>query len=351
MLIEEAGPGARIDMEILPHVLVTGGNGLIGGWLTAHLLNIGHTVTVLDIASLEEGSLPGLGVTGNPRLTYVQGSVTSGAVWARLPKTFQYAVHCAALLGIERVPRHQIETLDSSIAGTRACLDFARELQGLERFLYFSSSEIYGIYAKDNGEREAAVIETEGGRWCYASAKLSAEFYVKAFAERYGFPFTIVRPFNVYGPAPTSSVALTAMVRRAVAGETIFVSGTGGQTRSWCHIQDFEEGLVPCLFDAAARNETFNLGNDTTEISIIDLARMIIGKMSPRSSSRIEIQGNAGHDVLNRQAKPKKSKRIAGVCSPDSFGGGDQPIWIRLGGPWGGAGHKADCPMKRVVLL
>ena len=78
-----------------------------------------------------------------------------------------------------------------------------------------------------------------------------------------GLHFTIVRPFNVYGPAPTSTMTLTAMVRRAVAGETIFVSGTGGQTRSWCHIQDFEEGLVRCLFDAAAPNETFNLGNNT----------------------------------------------------------------------------------------
>ncbi len=322
-------------METLPHILVTGGNGLIGGSLTAHLLDRGHPVTVLDTAALEEGSLPGFGAAGNPRLTYIQGAVTDGAVWPRLPKTFQYVVHCAALLGIERVPREQIETLDISIGGTRACLDFASQLPKLERFLYFSTSEIYGVYAQGLDEREPAVIQTEGERWCYASAKLSAEFYVKAFARRYGFPFAIVRPFNVYGPvlgpAPASAVALTAMVKRAVANETIFVSGTGSQTRSWCHIQDFIEGLKSCLFWDSARNQTFNIGNDTTEISIIELAKMII-EIS-RSSSRIEVRGDSRHDVLTRRPNIKKAKELLGYAPGISLAEGIADIvrWARPG--------------------
>ena len=318
-------------MEILPHVLVTGGNGLIGGHLTAHLLERGHAVTVLDMAPLEEGSLPRLGAAGNPRLTYIQGAVTDACVWARLPKTFQYVVHCAALLGIERVPRHQIETLDISIAGTRACLDFASGLPNLERFAYFSTSEIYGVHARDHDEQEPAVILTGSGRWCYASAKLSAEFYVKAFAERFGFPYVIVRPFNVYGPAPTSCIALTAMVRRAVANETLFISGTGEQTRSWCHIKDFVEGVVACVFFDSARNQTFNIGNDTTEISLIDLARMIV-EIS-QSSSSIEVQGNSRHDVLNRRPNLKKAKKLLGYAPRIGLAEGiaDMVRWARAG--------------------
>jgi nucleoside-diphosphate-sugar epimerase len=295
-------------METLPHILVTGGNGLIGGFLTAILLERGHAVTVLDTAPFEEGSLPGLGAAGNPRLTYVQGSVTDACIWPQLPRTFQYMVHCAALLGIERVPRYQIETLDSSIAGTRACLDFASGLRNLERLVYLSTSEIYGIHSRDHDENEPAVILTDSGRWCYASAKLSAEFYVKAFAERFGFQYTIVRPFNVYGPAPTSSIALPVMVRRAVANETIFVSGTGNQTRSWCHIQDFVEGLTGCMFFEPARNETINLGNETTEISLIELARMIT-RIS-QSSSRIEVQGDVRPDVLARRPNLQRAKEL-----------------------------------------
>ncbi len=299
-------------METLPHVLITGGNGLIGGNLAAQLLESGHAVTVLDTAAIEEGSLPGLGAAGNPRLTYVQGSVTDACVWARLPRTFQYAVHCAALLGIERVPRYQIETLDTSIAGTRACLDFASGLRNLKRLVYLSTSEIYGIHSRDHGEHEPAVILTEGGRWCYASAKLSAEFYVKAFAERFGFEYTIVRPFNVYGPAPTSTVALSAMVKRAVAGETIYISGTGMQTRSWCHIQDFMQSLIACVFFDSAQNEIFNIGNDKTEVSLNDLAKMIVEISG--SSSSIELQGGSRPDVLHRRPDIKKAKKLLGYA-------------------------------------
>lgn len=299
-------------METLPHVLITGGNGLIGGNLAAQLLESGHAVTVLDAAAIEEGSLPRLGAAGNPRLTYVQGSVTDACIWPRLPRTFQYIVHCAALLGIERVPRYQIETLDSSIGGTRACLDFASGLRNLKRLVYLSTSEIYGIHSRDHGEHEPAVILTESGRWCYASAKLSAEFYVKAFAERFGFEYTIVRPFNVYGPAPTSAIALSAMVQRAVAGETIYVSGTGMQTRSWCHIQDFIQGLIACVFFDSAQNETFNIGNDKTEVSLNDLAKMIVEISG--SSSSIEVQGGSRRDVLHRRPNLKKAKKLLGYA-------------------------------------
>jgi nucleoside-diphosphate-sugar epimerase len=288
--------------------LITGGGGLIGGALAKSLLEQGYEVTVLDNAPVESGCLPVLGVARHPGLTYVQASALDEAAWSRLPEDFRYVVHAAAILGIERVPREQIETMDATIGGTRLCLEFARRLSGLKRLVYLSTSEVYGVSARDIDELRPAVIRTDSGRWCYASAKLSAEFYVKAFAERFALPWVIVRPFNVYGPAPTSSVALTAMVKRAVMNEPIHVSGTGRQTRSWCHVQDFARGLIACLFRDAARNETFNLGDDQTETTIIGLAETV--REVVRSSSPILVRNDTVADVFARLPDLRKARDL-----------------------------------------
>ena len=295
-------------MKDAAKTLITGGGGLIGGRLAKQLLEAGHEVTVLDSAPPGSGSLPYLRVTRHPGLTYVQGSVTDAAAWAGLPQDFEAIVHAAAILGIRRVPREQIETMDVTVAGTEMALRFAHSLPQLKRFLYLSTSEIYGVSAQGLDETAPAVIQTGGGRWCYASAKLTAEFYVRAFAERYGLPFTIVRPFNVYGPSPTCCGALTEMVRRAACGETIRLTGPGQQTRSWCHVQDFAEALQRCLFDHASRNETFNLGSDTTEVSVLELAQMI--RDITQSSSAIVIGDGAEPDVLNRRPDLKKARKL-----------------------------------------
>lgn len=310
-------------------VLITGGGGLIGGHLVRQLLNNGNAVTVLDSAAPADGCLPYLGVSGHPRLTYVQGSVTDAAAWARLPKDFQYVVHAAAILGIERVPREQIETMDVTIAGTEMALQYARECTGLARFVFLSTSEIYGVSAQGVDEQAPAVIEVEGGRWCYASAKITAEFYVKAFAERFGFAYTIVRPFNVYGPAFTCSGALTTITRRAVAGEPIIISGTGKQTRSWCHVQDFTDGMIQCLFASVARNETFNLGHDMTEVTLLQLAELI--RETTGTASRIVIQGRTGQDVFLRRPDLAKARRLIGFRPQIGLREGIEDIaaWVR----------------------
>lgn len=292
------------------NVLITGGGGLIGGRLAKLLLGAGHTVTVLDIAPPSAGSLPYLGIVRHPGLIYIQGSVTEEVVWANMPRNISHVVHSAAILGIDRVPREQIETIDVTVKGTELALDFARTLPNLERFLYLSTSEIYGVSAQGLNEEAPAVIETVGGRWCYASAKLTAEFYVRAYAERYGTPFTIVRPFNVYGPSPTASGAITTMVKYAIAGEPISISGTGQQTRSWCHVQDFTAGLERSLFSRASRDETFNLGSDTTETTVLQLAQLI--RDIAQSSSPIVLQGGTLPDVATRRPDLTKSRKLLG---------------------------------------
>jgi nucleoside-diphosphate-sugar epimerase len=309
-------------------ILITGGGGLIGGDLARRLLKQGRRVAIIDIAAPGEGSLPYLGVADHPGLTYIRGSVLNAETWKNTPADVTRIVHAAAILGIERVPREQVETMDATILGTRMCMQFVAALPRLERFIYLSTSEIYGPHAVGVDEAAPALVETSGGRWCYAAAKLSAEFYVKAFAARSRTPYVIVRPFNVYGPAPTCSGALTTLARRAVANETLNVSGTGEQTRAWCHVSDFTDGLMSCLFHDAACEQTFNLGSDENMISIFELAKLICARAE--SHSKVVISGSGEPDVLDRRPDMSKARKLLGFRLRTSLDDGVEDIlrWV-----------------------
>jgi UDP-glucose 4-epimerase len=300
----------RGEMTNGGNVLITGGGGLIGGFAAKRLLDQGCDVTVIDTARIEAGCLPAIGAAEHPRLRYVQGSVMDDRIWEALPRDFTHVVHAASVKEAENEPREQIAAMDLNIIGTRMCLQCARELPRLERFLYLSASEIYGSAAVNVSEETPAVIRTHGARWCYAAAKLSAEFYVRAFTERFGAPHTIVRPFNVYGPASCCRTAVTVMVRRAVANEAISICRTGEQTRAWCHVNDIVDGLTECLFNEASRNETFNLGADCTASSVLELARLICSRVG--SKSPVVVLGGAEPDVPARLPNISKARQRLG---------------------------------------
>jgi len=291
-------------------VLVTGGCGFLGSYMVEKLLNDDHKVIVIDIQNPEDSNLAQLGVYPHPNLEIRKGCINEGAVWEGLPDSVTRIVHTAAMLGIEKVVEEQIQTMDTSILGTRSCLDFASRLPNLKRFVYLSTSEVYGVSAVSSCEADPAEIPTSGGRWCYAASKLAAEFYVKAYAEHFGFEFTIIRPFNVYGAHRHSPNAMTTLAVRAVQGQSITVSGSGLQTRSWCHRKDFVEGAVEALFSVRGANQTFNLGNDAASLSIIGLAEEIRSKAT--SPSEIIVDGREGQDVNDRKPNIEKARELLG---------------------------------------
>jgi len=310
-------------------VLITGGGGLIGGRLAKELLERGCEVMVLDSARMSAGSLPVVEALGAPGLGYVQGSVMDDQVWAMLPRNFTHIVHAAALVGVEREPREQIAAMDVNLIGTRMCLQFAGEQTRLERFVYLSASEIYGVSAVDVCEDDAANIKTQGTHWGYAASKLNCEFYVKAFAERLGMDYGIVRPFNVYGPAPTCRSAIVQIVRQAVTNAAVSISRTGEHTRSWCHVRDCVDGLIECLFREEARNQTFNLGNDQTEVSVLQLVRLICDRV--RSQSPVVVCGGEAPEVVARRPNLKKARDLLGFSPHISLEDGvdDVARWSR----------------------
>jgi nucleoside-diphosphate-sugar epimerase len=147
----------------------------------------------------------------------------------------------------------------------------------LERFIYFSTSEVFGVNSfRVNEDTPTAIGPAAEARWSYAIAKLAGEHLVKAYHRQAGIPVVTVRPFNVFGPRRLGAHAVLSFILNALQGNPIEVHGDGSQIRSWCYIADFCDALVEMIARPGAVGEDFNVGNPKNTITIYELARMVL---------------------------------------------------------------------------
>lgn len=290
-------------------VLVTGGHGLIGAWTALRLASNGDDVTLFDTAPIAGSTAAGLGLADRPGVHVVHGDVRDADAFAMLGTSFDFIVHAAGILGIHRVVEEPLSTLDVNVRGTQVCLEFAATQRHLRRVILFSTSEIYGRDTGPSAETDPAVIDADSLRWGYAAGKLTAEFFGLAWHAKRGLPVVVVRPFNVYGPHAGPRNAISKLVGRALSGADLELSGDGAQRRTWCYVTDLVDGVLGCL-TASCVGQVFNLGNDRTELSIHELAGLIVERTGSRSA--IRLLGDSTPDVRNRRPDLTKARALLG---------------------------------------
>jgi nucleoside-diphosphate-sugar epimerase len=189
----------------------------------------------------------------------------------------QIVVHAAAIVGVGRVCSYPLETLETNFLGAMHALKAVENNSRLERFLYFSTSEVFGVNSfRVHEHTPTAIGPAAEARWSYAIAKLAGEHLVKAYHRQRGIPVVTVRPFNVFGPRRLGAHAIRGFALSALQGKAIDVHGDGSQIRSWCYIDDFCDALVEMLRRPGAVGEDFNIGNPANTITIFELARMVL---------------------------------------------------------------------------
>jgi UDP-glucose 4-epimerase len=296
-----------------PIVLVTGGAGFIGSHLVERLLADGKTVVVVD--DLSTGSLKNLrAVAKHPKLRVIQSKISACAELPRLAADAEAIYHLAATVGVELVMQSPIHVLESSLRETQILLEAAAP-PGVP-LLLTSTSEVYGKSLKPafNEADDLLIGPPTQSRWSYACSKLMDEFLVLAFAKERHLPVVIARLFNTVGQRQTGSygMVLPRFIAAAKAGQPLRVYGDGEQTRCFCWVNDAVEALVRLQNCPAARGQIFNVGG-TEEISIRDLARLVIQTLGSRStieSVPYDLAYGAGFDDMRRR-KPVIEKLFA----------------------------------------
>lgn len=189
-----------------------------------------------------------------------------------------FIIHAASIASPTFYRKYPIETIEVNVLGTRNLLQLAVEKKA-KSFLYLSSSEIYGDPSPENiptPETYWGNVSSIGPRACYDESKRLAETMCMIFFNKYNLPVKIARPFNVYGPGLRleDKRVLPDFLKNALNGEPIIMYSDGTDTRSFCYISDAIRGFFKILL-SNFNGETFNVGNDSEEISMGNLAKVI----------------------------------------------------------------------------
>lgn len=269
-------------------IFMTGGAGFIGSRLCQRLVD-DNQITVYD--SLARDALGRTETARHAHLRLVRGDVLDATTMRKAVDEAQpdVVLHMAAIAGIDTVIRSPTHTMTVNIVGANNLLEALRpRLAHIERFIIFSTSEVFGSFAYKVHESQSTNLAPVGeARWTYAVSKLAAEHLAIAYARELGLRVVALRPFNVYGPGQVGEGAIHMFVKRALADLPLEVHGDGDQIRSWCYIDDMVDGVLLALTKEDAVGEVFNIGNPRGTITILSLAEKVVALSGSRSPIRL----------------------------------------------------------------
>jgi nucleoside-diphosphate-sugar epimerase len=289
-------------------ILITGGAGFIGSSLAEKL--VGHNQVILLDRSFAPAPIQYTSLLRHPDITAVEGDILETDLSA-LVKQADVVVHAAAILGVNRVCNSGRETLETNYVGTSRLLKVLDASSTLQRFVYFSTSEVFGVnsYRVDEACRPTVGPIAES-RWSYAMSKLAGEHLVASYFRETRLPISIVRPFNIFGPRRTGDYALHRFISKALANEPLEIHGDGTQIRSWCYIEDFCSALLQVMVRPEAVGEDFNIGHPGNTVTVYDLAQKVIQLTG--SSSSIVFCASPFPDISIRVPSLEKARRLLG---------------------------------------
>jgi UDP-glucose 4-epimerase len=268
--------------------LITGGAGFVGSHLAEALLGQGHEVHVLD--NLSTGSIENIEqLKAHPRFNYAIDSVLNEPLLAELVDRVDVVFHLAAAVGVRLIVESPVNTIETNVHGTEAVLKHANKKR--KKVLLTSTSEVYGkatsVPFREDGD--LVLGPTSKGRWSYACSKAIDEFLALAYYKEKRLPVVIARLFNTVGPRQTGryGMVIPNFVKQALLGNALSVYGDGSQTRCFTFVSDVVGQLAALAQDERAVGQVFNVGNDSEEVTMLELARRV--KVRARSASEIVI--------------------------------------------------------------
>lgn len=289
-------------------IFITGGAGFIANCLIRNLIK-DNQIIVYD--NFHRDTLTSSEVASHQNLKIVKGDVLDQDLLNQSMSGTDIVVHAAGIAGIDTVIKDPVRTMRVNMIGTACALEAAKVNNIKDRFIDFSTSEVFGSMAFKSSETDQTVSGSAGeARWVYAVSKLAGEHLAHAYFKQYNLPVVTVRPFNVYGPGQTGEGAIQIFIKRALKNEDIAIYGDGNQIRAWCYVDDFVDCLMQCIENPKAIGESFNVGNARAVITTLGLAQTVCRVLN--SKSKIEFKPALSADIELRIPSVEKTYELLG---------------------------------------
>ncbi len=286
-------------------IIVTGGAGLIGSWLSEELLKQNYDVVSVDnLCTGNEQNINHL--KGNKAFEFIKQDITE-PLKKDLGK-IDCIFHLASPASPVYYQKLPIQTLLANSLGTLNMLELARKNKA--RFLFASTSEVYGS-PLEHPQKESywGNVNLIGPRSMYDEGKRFGEALCMAYFRKYELDIRIARIFNTFGERmqKNDGRVISNFIIQCLENKPITIYGSGRQTRSFCYISDMINGLLKFMFAEGLAGEVINLGNPDEKI-ISEIA-YIIKKMT-HSDSEIIFKPLPGDDPERRCPDISKAKKL-----------------------------------------
>jgi UDP-glucose 4-epimerase len=306
-------------------VLVTGGAGFIGSTVVDQLAGRVELVRVVD--DLSAGRRDNLQTAeSNGNVEYIEADILDcdamRSACERIDVVMHLAVRCLRLSLVYPWGAHEVNS-----GGTLRVLE-AAHAAGVERFLYCSSSEVYGtaLYAPMDEAHPTQPTTV------YGASKLAGETYALAFWRTHGMPVVVARPFNTFGYRGHHEGArgelIPKMVVRALNRQPPIIFGDGSQTRDFTFVTDTARGIVSAVEADELVGETVNIGFGR-EISVREIAETVCALYAPGLEPQSDVARPG--DVRRHLADTTKARRVLGFEAGIGFEQGLElyVAWLR----------------------
>lgn len=241
-------------------ILITGGAGFIGFFLSKRLLSEGHTVIGIDNLNdyydvgLKKARLAEL--SGEGQYKFVQLDIADAPALNSLfaEHKFTHVVNLAAQAGVRYSLENPAAYVQSNLVGFGNLLEACRNYP-VEHLVYASSSSVYGLNSKMPFSTADPVNHPVS---LYAASKKSGELMAHAYSHLYHIPTTGLRFFTVYGPWGRPDMAYFSFTQKILAGKPIPLFNGGKMQRDFTYIDDIISGVVSCVYNPAKKNPAWS---------------------------------------------------------------------------------------------
>jgi dTDP-glucose 4,6-dehydratase len=271
------------------NILITGGCGFIGSNfinfffnkisnkydIEFNLINIDCLNYCSDIENVEQN------IRNKSNYYFYQENICNKDFILRLLNKHEitHIIHFAAQSHVQNSFDNSLDYTNDNILGTHVLLESSRVYNKLKKFIHISTDEVYG----ESLLNESELKKNEQSILCptnpYAATKAAAELIAKSYYYSFKLPIIITRGNNVYGPNQYPEKVIPRFIELLLKNEKITIQGDGTNVRGFMHVEDTCFAIEKILF-CGTIGEIYNIGCDeNSEISIIELAKILIKKI------------------------------------------------------------------------